>query len=531
MLDPATIAALLFLATFVTEDAACVVAGSLAAGGAIGLELAIAACFGGIFVSDLGLYFIGRVSGRAAARSKLFRRFVSPRAVERGARWLEQSGPAAIFVSRFASGLRLPTYVAAGFLRVSLPKFAFYFFVAAAIWTPLLVGSVYFTQTELPGAHVLAGGLLLLGSVRIGLALSSRKRRKKFAGSLIRVYRWEFWPVQIFYVPVVIYVLLLGIRFRSLTVFTAANPAIPGGGFVGESKDSIYRGLSESSAAGPHLLHYVVVDPLDFRDRDADRLIQFVSSEGLRFPLVVKPDAGERGKGVTIAHTPEHLREALRETAGPQILQEFADGDEFSVFYYRFPGDAKGRIFSVTEKLFPEVTGDGVSSVEELILNDPRAVCMYSAYLANIGNEADRVPSEGERVRLIEIGTHARGAVFNDGDRVLTAELENAIDEICRGYDGFYFGRFDLRVPTAGDLSQGKGFKIVELNGVTSESTNIYDRGYSLVDAYRILFRQWAIAFEIGNINRRNGARTYSVPELLSMFLLRGRLDATEEPA
>jgi hypothetical protein len=37
---------------------------------------------------------------------------------------------------------------------------------------------------------------------------------------------------------------------------------------------------------------------------------------------------------------------------------------------------------------------------------------------------------------------------------------------------------------------------------VTSEATNIYDPQNSLIDAYRILFRQWRIAFEIGAQNR-----------------------------
>jgi hypothetical protein len=56
---------------------------------------------------------------------------------------------------------------------------------------------------------------------------------------------------------------------------------------------------------------------------------------------------------------------------------------------------------------------------------------------------------------------------------------------------------------------------------VTSESTDIYNPGNSLLAAYRVLFRQWRVAFEIGAANRRSGTPTAGVLELLR--LLRNR--------
>ena len=97
------------------------------------------------------------------------------------------------------------------------------------------------------------------------------------------------------------------------------------------------------------------------------------------------------------------------------------------------------------------------------------------------------------------------------------AELGTKIDEICRGFKGFYFGRFDIRAASFEDLRRGENFKIVELNGVTSESTNIYDPRYSLHDAYRILFEQWRLAFEIGEANRKLGAGPATFRTLVSL--------------
>jgi hypothetical protein len=126
----------------------------------------------------------------------------------------------------------------------------------------------------------------------------------------------------------------------------------------------------------------------------------------------------------------------------------------------------------------------------------------------------------GEAVQLIDIGTHSRGAIFNEGGHLRSPELEKAIDDLARGIDGFYFGRFDIRSHSIDEL-MGGNFKIIELNGVTSESTNIYDPRYSLIDAYRILFRQWKLAFDIGAANRELGAKCLLLREFIKLLRTR----------
>jgi hypothetical protein len=63
----------------------------------------------------------------------------------------------------------------------------------------------------------------------------------------------------------------------------------------------------------------------------------------------------------------------------------------------------------------PTVTGDGVSTLERLILADDRAVCMAQFLLDKHKKRASEVPAAGERVQLVEIGTHSKGALFLDG--------------------------------------------------------------------------------------------------------------------
>src|SRR5438876_1652310 len=120
------------------------------------------------------------------------------------------------------------------------------------------------------------------------------RARSEFLGRLKRWSRWEFWPPYLFYPPVVAYIAYLGIRFQSWTLFTAANPAIPAGGFVGESKHQILEQLKSAA-------QWLPCSALLASGVPSQRLAEaeeFMQRHGLQFPVVLKPDAGQRGSGV-----------------------------------------------------------------------------------------------------------------------------------------------------------------------------------------------------------------------------------------
>ena len=352
-----------------------------------------------------------------------------------------------------------------------------------------------------------------LDSVQLRQSFTSAlsRGRRNFFGRLKRWSRWEFWPPYVFYPPVVAYIAYLGIRFRSWTLFTAANPAIPAGGFVGESKHQILEQLKNAAAQWLPCSTLLACGVPSQRLAEAE---EFMRQHGLQFPIVLKPDAGQRGAGVAVVRSLEQLYEYLTKSSFRVILQEHVPGEEYGVFYYRHPGDSHGRVFSVTEKRMPVLLGDGRRTLEELILADDRAVCMSDFYLRKNLDRSQQVPTPGERVQLVEIGTHCRGAIFLDGVDTITPALEEVIDRIAQSFDGFFFGRFDIRVPSRQDFMAGRNMKIVELNGVTSEATHIYDPKLSLFDAYHVLFEQWRIAFEIGDFNRARGTLPTSVIDL-----------------
>jgi hypothetical protein len=108
--------------------------------------------------------------------------------------------------------------------------------------------------------------------------------------------------------------------------------------------------------------------------------------------------------------------------------------------------------------------------------------------------------------------------VFLDGRRYITADLEAAIDRISRAYHGFYIGRYDVRAPSEEDLLRGRALTVLELNGVSSEATNIYDPSNRLRQAYATLFEQWRIAFAIAAANRRAGVRPMPLGAFLKLI-------------
>ena len=139
-------------------------------------------------------------------------------------------------------------------------------------------------------------------------------------------------------------------------------------------------------------------------------------------------------------------------------------------------------------------------------------------FLARLGDRRKDIPCHGERVALAIAGNHAQGTLFKDGRHLITPALEAAVDAIARQYDGFFIGRFDVRYTDREAFLAGRDLAIVELNGATAECTNIYDPERSLLAAYRTLFLQWRLVFEIGAANRRYGRPATSTERLLRLL-------------
>jgi membrane protein DedA with SNARE-associated domain len=500
-----------FLATFVLEDLAAIGAGLLLAAGAISWPVALASCFLGIWSGDTGLYALARFGGRTWFERSRLRRF--SKQVADSERWFAERGSLILIFSRCIPGARLPTYLASGFLRLPLQRFLLVTGTASLIWTLLVLWLVQIAGTRLVdlfGAY--RHGSYLLFATGLGLVITLQLLRRAFRNfelrkmvpQIERWLHWEFWPGWLFYPPVGIYCAWLALKYRGLAVATAANPGIFSGGIVGESKIGILNELSATSPEFTAKAGLVSGDTFESRLRSFDEIRIRLC---LSFPLVLKPDVGQRGIGIKLIRTREQAENYLRQTSTPLVVQHYApEPCEAGIFYYRFPHERHGRIFAITEKLFPIIIGDGQSTIEDLIWRDMRAKLIANTYLSRFALRRTEVLPAGEKLKLVESGNHAQGCIFLDGMHLNSPALEKRIDAISQKLNGFFVGRYDIRYANEQDLRAGINFQIIELNGAASEATSIYDPRNSLQTAYRTLFRQWDLVFAIGAENRRLGA-------------------------
>jgi len=287
---------------------------------------------------------------------------------------------------------------------------------------------------------------------------------------------------------------------------------MPDGGLVGESKFDILAKLPQDAVIPSARIARAAVD-----DR-VSTLRAVADASDWSLPFVLKPDVGQRGVGVRLARSWDDARAYLAAVGDAVLAQPYHAGPfEAGIFYYRMPGATRGRIFSITDKKFPVLVGDGHSTIETLIWTHPRYRLQADTFAARHNDVFTCVLDEGERFPLAIAGNHCQGTTFRDGRHLITPALERRIDEIAQAYPGFFVGRFDIRYADVDAFMAGLDISIVELNGVTAESTNIYDPQGSLAAAYRVLFQQWSIIFTIGAANRRAGAPTSSSRRLVDL--------------
>lgn len=172
--NPLVLVILVFLATFVLEEAAILIAAGLAASGELHAGLALAAAGSGIIVSDWCLYGFGAL----ARRSPWIKRWVSASRLEQGRSLLQRSTLAAGLVARGVPWLLFPIFVASGFLGVGFRRFAIVNSVIALIYVLVLFYGAFGLSSVLidwlGGWAWLIGAVLLLALIFGGRAVARR---------------------------------------------------------------------------------------------------------------------------------------------------------------------------------------------------------------------------------------------------------------------------------------------------------------------------------------------------------------------
>ncbi len=329
-----------------------------------------------------------------------------------------------------------------------------------------------------------------------------RSFSKKLTSSnlYIKVTNWEYWPMEVAYIPVLFMWFYFVIRSKKFFFQSNVNHLHKNGAMMGASK---YKILSMF----PEPFRPVTI----FNPSGENRIAhaeQEIKKFGLSFPLIVKPDLGERGLLVELIHNMDELRQYLQANVIDILIQEYVSlPEECGIFYVRKPSEDKGRIVSIGLKSFLRITGDGKSSIRQLLNENPRSKLQVKRLEKKLGAELDRVLAEGEDMKIEPIGNHNRGTTFLNGNHLISEKLAALFDDINRHLPEFYYGRYDLKYRDWDSLLEGKDIKLLELNGIASEPIHIYDPSIDIMEKYRVFYRHWKTLFEISMMQMERGIR------------------------
>jgi len=320
----------------------------------------------------------------------------------------------------------------------------------------------------------------------------------------IRLTHWEYWPFGIIQFPFFIYYLWLSLRARSFLFFSASNPGIVMGGMLGESKYDVLQLVPDLYKPKTIFIRYPATK---------EQVLEIIRDNRFQFPVIFKPDLGERGFMVKRIFNVTEVEDYLKKIKADFLIQEWVDEPvECGVFYTRFPYEKDGKVTSLVLKEMLTVTGDGVSTLQKLILNKPRAKLQWEVLKEVYAEKLTMIIPKEDIVELNDIGNHCLGTKFLNGEHLINSTLSQTFDSISKRINGFYFGRYDIRCTNIEDLYQGK-VKIMELNGCGAEPGHIYHPGFPLWKALRILFVHWKNMFIISVLNHKQGAPYVSLKE------------------
>ena len=326
----------------------------------------------------------------------------------------------------------------------------------------------------------------------------------------IRLLHWEYWSftaVNGWIYPVFAWLCLkAGGKF----FFTAANPTIKHGGFLMEPKQDIYPLIP--SQYYPAFFFVKAGTSVDF-------IQQQIEAHQFQFPLIAKPVIGMQGKAVKKVKDIAELAHYAEVCTVDFMVQQLSPyKHEVGIFYYRMPDIAAGTVTGIVAKEPMTVLGDGVSTLYQLILEEPRYILQIDALKQIYGKDILNVLPKGEVLILAPYGNHARGSKFVDwSDKADETFIDN-IDAVCRQINGFYYGRLDVMYNDWDDLRQGKNFHIIELNGAGSDPTHMYDPKHSLFYAWKEIIRHWLILYRISKQNHAKGYPYMTINEAREMF-------------
>jgi hypothetical protein len=314
-----------------------------------------------------------------------------------------------------------------------------------------------------------------------------------------KITHWEYWPYQIVYLPVYFQYGYYALRMRSFFFFSLANTGFSNGGFFTTSKKEIYDTIPKK-----YYPKTLLFEPNTLYET----ILESIQKEEISFPIIVKPDVGFRGTAVKKIETEQELKNTLSSITYLFLVQELVTySNEIGLFYVKLPNENQGKITGIVSKEFLTVIGNGKATIKALLLENPRFAFQLETLINNPKIDLNHIPAEGEKVTLVPFGNHCRGAKFIDESHLISEQLTTSFNSIFNQINGFNYGRIDIMFHNFSDLENGKHFKIIEINGVISEPTHMYDPKHSLFFGWKELIRHYNYLYKIAKFEGKKGKK------------------------
>ncbi len=157
-------------------------------------RVVVGVCAFSILAGDSVPFFLGRLFGPKLLRLRIMRTWMHTERLAAFDRWFRRHGNKTIFVARFLTGIRVPTFFAAGSMRVGIGKFLLMDGLGAVLSSLILVwvGNHFSTEvdTAIEWVRTTERGLLIVIGGAVAVALiwlwHRQRRRKKLLGKDVR---------------------------------------------------------------------------------------------------------------------------------------------------------------------------------------------------------------------------------------------------------------------------------------------------------------------------------------------------------
>lgn len=321
-----------------------------------------------------------------------------------------------------------------------------------------------------------------------------------------RLWHYEFWPFWLFYIPAYFYYFFLAIKAKRWVYFSVLNPCM---NYAGAFLTSKQRYLSKLPNK------WVPKQILVYPKTSVSEIVAQLNKKQLFYPLIAKPDMGERGKNVEKLNTVEDLIRYVKTNNQPFLIQEFIDYPiELGILFY-WDIDGTPIISSIGKKEFCSVTGDGKSTLEMLVSENIRVKHRLQKIRDKFKQKWMEIVPTGQDILIEPIGNHNRGTKFLDAREIYSNEMLSWMSSCLSNLKGFDYGRVDLKISDLMSFKKNEGIKIMEINGVNSEPIHIYDPKYSIRNAYKDIFHHMRIIFKLSQNKVKPNSPTITIAEFL----------------